>query len=102
MYLPAARRTAGPPVGQPGLQDRNPDREQAGLRGEGAAPSERPQDPRLHPQVGPAARRGGGATGVSGDGGFPVDVPIPGQRGHAHDTGRGAPAAPDHFGAGRV
>ena len=71
-------------------------------RGEGAAPGEHPQDPRLHPQAGPAARRGGGAAGVSGDGGLPVDVPLAGQRGHAHDTGSGAPAAPDHSGAGRV
>ncbi len=39
---------------------------------------------------------------VSGDGGLPVDVPLAGQRGHAHDAGSGAPAAPDHSGAGRV
>ena len=70
-------RTAGPPVGRSGLQDRDPDREQAGLRGEGAAPGERPQDTGLHPQTGPAARRGGGAAAVSGDGGLPVDVPSP-------------------------
>ena len=102
MHRPAAGRTAGPPVGRPGLQDRDPDREQAGLRGEGTAPGERPEDPRLHPQAGPAARRGGGAAGVSGDGGLPVDVPLAGQRGYAHDTGSGAPTAPDHSGAGRV
>ena len=42
-----------------------------------------PEDPRLHPQAGPAARRGGGAAAVSGDGGLPVDVPLTGQRGHA-------------------
>ncbi|MEI3579210.1 MAG: hypothetical protein V8Q30_04085, partial [Acutalibacteraceae bacterium] len=29
-HRPAAGRTAGPPVGRPGLQDRDPDREQAG------------------------------------------------------------------------
>ena len=48
------------------------------------------------------ALRGGGAAAVSGDGGLPVDVPLAGQRGHAHDTGRGAPTAPDYSGAGRV
>ena len=98
----AEGRTAGPPVGRPGLQDRDPDREQAGLRGEGAAPGEHPQNPRLHPQAGPAARRGGGAAAIPGDGGLPVDVPLTGQRGHPYDAGSGAPAAPDHSGAGRV
>ena len=98
----AEGRTAGPPVGRPGLQDRDPDREQAGLRGEGTAPGERPEDPRLHPQAGPAARRGGGAAAIPGDGGLPVDVPLTGQRGHPYDAGSGAPAAPDHSGAGRV
>ena len=102
MYRPAAGRTAGPPVGQPGLQDRDPDREQAGLRGEGAAPGERPQNQGVRPQAGPAVRRGGGAAAVSGDGGLPVDVPLAGQRGRSHDAGSGAPAAPDHSGAGRV
>ena len=102
MYRPAAGRTAGPPVGRPGLQDRDPDREQAGLRGEGAAPGEHPQNPRLHPQAGPAARRGGGAAAIPGDGGLPVDVPLTGQRGYAHDARGGAPTAPDHSGAGRV
>ena len=48
------------------------------------------------------ALRGGGAAAVSGDGGLPVDVPLASQRGCAHDAGSGAPAAPDHFGAGRV
>ena len=96
------RGTAGPPVGRSGLQDRDPDREQAGLRGEGAAPGERPQDTGLHPQTGPAARRGGGAAAVSGDGGLPVDVPLAGQRGCTPDAGRGATAAPDYSGAGRV
>ena len=45
----AEGRTAGPPVGRPGLQNQNPDRKQADLRGEGTAPWERPEDPRLHP-----------------------------------------------------
>lgn len=45
----AEGRTAGPPVGRPGLQNQNPDRKQADLRGEGIAPWERPEDPRLHP-----------------------------------------------------
>ena len=80
----------------------DPDREQAGLRGEGAAPGEHPQNPRLHPQAGPAARRGGGAAAIPGDGGLPVDVPLTGQRGYAHDARGGAPTAPDHSGAGRV
>ena len=102
MHRPAAGRTAGPPVGRPGLQDRDPDGEQAGLRGAGTAPGERTEDPRLRPQAGPAARRGGGAAGVSGDGGLPVDVPLAGQRGCTPDAGRGATAAPDYSGAGRV
>ena len=48
------------------------------------------------------ALRGGGAAAVSGDGGLPVDVPLAGQRGCAHDARGGASAAPDHSGAGRV
>ena len=48
------------------------------------------------------ALRGGGAAAVSGDGGLPVDVPLTGQRGSAHDARGGAPTAPDHSGAGRV
>ena len=48
------------------------------------------------------ALRGGGAAAVSGDGGLPVDVPLTGQRGYAHDARGGAPTAPDHSGAGRV
>ena len=44
MHRPAPGRAAGPPVGRPGLQDRDPDREQAGLRGEGTAPGERSQN----------------------------------------------------------
>ena len=68
----------------------------------GSAPGEHPQNPRLHPQAGPAARRGGGAAAIPGDGGLPVDVPLTGQRGYAHDARGGAPTAPDHSGAGRV
>ena len=78
------------------------DREQAGLRGKGTAPGERSQNQGVHSQTGPAARRGGGAAAVSEDGGLPVDVPLAGQRGHVHDARGGAPAAPDHSGAGRV
>ena len=48
------------------------------------------------------ALRGGGAAAVSGDGGLPVDVPLAGQRGCTPDAGRGATAAPDYSGAGRV
>ena len=48
------------------------------------------------------ALRGGGAAAVSGDGGLPVDVPLAGQRACTPDAGRGATAAPDYSGAGRV
>ena len=102
MHRPAPGRATGPPVGRPGFQNRDLDREQAGLRGKGTAPGERSQNQGVHSQTGPAARRGGGAAAVSEDGGLPVDVPLAGQRGHVHDARGGAPAAPDHSGAGRV
>ena len=60
------------------------------------------QNQGIRPKAGAATCGAGRAAGVPQEGGFPLDVSVPGEGGPTDHTRRGAQTASDDTGAGRL
>lgn len=78
------------------------DRQQAGVYGKRRIADHPAQNQGICPKAGAAACGVGRAAGIPQEGGLPLDVSVPGEGGSTDHTRRGAKAASDDTGAGRL